>query len=302
MPNQTIIVTGSSGLVGTPLVASLQAQQDKVIRAVRRPIENPAAELRWDPASGQIDADHFEEADVVVHLAGENIAGKRWTESFKKQILDSRVEGTQLVSSAIANAQKKPHTFVCASAIGYYGDRGDEVLTEASSPGDDFLADVCVAWENACQEARDAGVRVVNLRIGVVLSRKGGALKSMLTPFKLGMGGVLGSGKQYMSWIELNDLARIIVHAVNTSQLSGPVNAVAPNAVTNREFTKALGRVLGRPTIVPMPAFAARLLFGEMADALLLASTRVAPKGLVESGFEFHDGAIDSALRAAVAN
>lgn len=296
-PNaRKVIVTGASGLVGTVLCNNLADSGWQVIRAVRRPAQSPD-EVMWNPQTGDIDKAGFEGAAAVVHLAGENIADSRWSESFKQKILHSRTQGTLLIAETLAALDAKPEVLVCASAIGFYGDRGDEVMTEASPPDDDFLADVCVQWEAACQPARDAGIRTVNTRIGVVQSPKGGALAKMLTPFKLGAGGVLGSGQQYISWIALEDVARGLQFAVETPELAGPVNLVAPNPVTNREFTKTLGRVLGRPTIFPVPAFAAKLAFGEMAEALLLASTRVAPTALEAAGFEFQHPQLEPALR-----
>lgn len=292
-----IVVTGATGLVGTQLVDALEQSGAQAIRAVRRPVKDESRELSWDPEAGKIDAARFEGVDAVVHLAGENIAGGRWSESFKRKIRDSRVKGTRLISEAIAAAKNGPRTFVCASAIGYYGSRGDETLTESSAPGDDFLAKVCQEWEEACRPARDAGVRVVNTRIGVILSTKGGALKKMLTPFKLGLGGKVGDGRQYMSWVALDDVVAAIQFALATQQASGPMNLVAPRAVTNLEFTKTLGGVLSRPTIFPMPAFAARLAFGEMADALLLSSTRVDPQALTAAGYQFRWPELEPALR-----
>jgi hypothetical protein len=238
----------------------------------------------------------------VVHLAGENIASGRWNAARKARIRDSRVEGTALLARTLAELENPPSVLVCASAIGYYGDRGDEVLTEDSIPADDFLGTVCREWEAASAPAAEAGIRVVSLRFGVILARSGGALAKMLTPFKMGAGGKVGSGQQFMSWISLDDAVRTIDHAIATSDLSGPVNAVSPNPVTNAEFTRALGGELRRPTVLPMPAFAARLAFGEMADALLLASARVQPKRLVESGFEFRHPEIAPALRAVLAS
>jgi len=297
LAGQRIVVTGASGLIGRRLVSELQQAGAQVIRAVRRPVEDQAREMFWDPDNGKIDATRLEGVDAVVHLAGENIAGHRWTESFKQKIRDSRVNGTRLVSEAIAGLAAKSQAFVCASAIGYYGDRGDETLSESSPPADDFLARACRDWEAACQPARDAGVRVVNLRTGVVLSPEGGALAKMLTPFKLGVGGRVGSGRQYMSWIALDDEVAAIQFILAQPNIGGPVNLVAPNPVTNAEFTKKLGRVLSRPTIFPMPAFAARLVFGEMADALLLASTRVVPQALTASGYQFRYPELEPALR-----
>jgi len=290
-------ITGSTGLVGTSLSAALEARGDQVRRLVRREVRDPQREIRWDPGAGQIDAAALEGIEAVVHLAGEGIADHRWTDEFKRKILDSRQLGTQTLCDALAGLQNKPRVVVSASAIGYYGDRGEESVDESSPPGQGFLAHVCKAWEAATQPARDAGIRVVNLRIGVVLSRDGGALAKMLTPFKLGAGGVIGSGRQVMSWIALDDLMGAILFALSNSSLAGPVNAVSPQPVTNREFTKTLGRVLGRPTIFPMPAFAAKLAFGEMADEMLLGGVRVEPRALAAAGFEFQYPQLEPALR-----
>jgi uncharacterized protein len=297
-----VIVTGATGLIGSHLVAALEQSGAEVLRAVRRPVKDNARELFWDPEAGKIDAAKFAGVDAVVHLAGENIAGGRWTESFKRKIRDSRVKGTRLIAETIAAATNGPRTFVCASAIGYYGNRGDEELVESSPPGDDFLAQACQEWEAACQPARSAGVRVVNMRIGVILSTEGGALKKMLTPFKLGAGGKVGDGRQYMSWVALEDVVAAIQFALATQQAAGPMNLAAPRPVTNLEFTKTLGNVLHRPTIFPMPAFAARLIFGEMADALLLSSTRVVPQALTTAGYQFRWPELEPALRHLLAN
>jgi len=294
---QTIVVTGASGMIGKPLVSAFEGAGHRVIRAVRGTVRDPKAEMAWDPATGNIDRDELIGADAIVHLAGANIAGKRWTPAYKQLLIDSRVDGTTLLSEAIASLDSKPRVLACASAIGYYGDRGDNMLDESAPSGDGFLPELCMQWERACQAARDAGIRVVNMRLGVVLSPTGGALAQMLTPFKLGVGGILGNGRQHFSWISLLDAVRAIQHVVDNDSLSGPVNLVSPQPVTNREFTKTLGKVLGRPTLLPMPAFAARLLFGEMADALLLASARVEPKSLQESQFEFQHSELEPALR-----
>ena len=294
---QTILVTGASGLIGRRLVASLEGSGRRVLRAVRRDVQDPARELRWDPERGQIDRDKLAGVEAIVHLAGANVAGKRWSPKYKQLLLDSRVDGTALVSETIAALEPKPKVLACASAIGYYGDRGNELLDESSACGGEFLPELCLQWERACQPARDAGVRVANMRIGVVLSPNGGALAKMLTPFKLGGGGIVGSGRQYFSWISQDDVVRAIEHVLANEQVTGSVNLVAPTPVTNRELTKTLGKVLSRPTIMPMPAFAARLLFGEMGESLLLASTRVAPIALVESGFDFLHPDLESALR-----
>jgi hypothetical protein len=221
----------------------------------------------------------------VVHLAGESIVG-RWTEAKKRRIRDSRVLGTRNLAEALAKAASRPQVLVCASAVGYYGNRGDELLRESSSSGSDFLSGVCREWEGASQAAADAGIRIVHTRFGLVLSRDGGALQKMLLPFRLGLGGRVGSGRQWWSWVDLQDVVGAILHVIKTN-LHGPVNFVAPNPVNNIEFTKVLGRVLSRPTIFPVPAFAARLAFGQMADELLLASQRVEPVKLKESGYQF---------------
>jgi uncharacterized protein (TIGR01777 family) len=300
-----VIVTGSTGLVGQALIRSLLAEGHEVTRLVRGDAQGFRAPgtsaVHWNPERGEIDAKELEAHAAAVHLAGEPVAEGRWDEAKKRRILESRVKGTRLIAEALAGLSQKPKALVSASAIGFYGDRGEEVLREESASGGDFLSEVCREWEKATLAASQAGIRVVHVRIGVVLSGEGGALSKMLTPFKLGVGGRIGSGRQYMSWITLEDLVRIIRRALTDEQLRGPVNAVAPNPVTNEEFTKALGRVLGRPTLLPIPAFAARLAFGEMADALLLASARVEPARLREAGFEFKHSEIEDALRDVLA-
>jgi hypothetical protein len=249
---------------------------------------NPGpTDIAWDPDSGVIEKDRLDGFDAVVHLAGDNIASERWTDSKKAKIRTSRIKGTRLLCDSLATLTNPPSVIVSASAIGYYGDRADEYLSEESTAGSGFLAEVCRDWEAACGPARDAGIRVANLRIGVVLSPAGGALKKMLAPFQMGAGGRLGSGKQYMSWICIDDVTGAIHHVLTHEQLDGPINAVAPNPVSNNQFTAALGTALIRPTIVPVPGFAAHLLLGEMADALLLSSARVNPRKLLESGYKF---------------
>jgi uncharacterized protein len=292
-----VAITGSSGLVGSALCHALEGDGHLVRPVVRRAARAEKNEIRWDPEAGTIDAAEFATVDAVVHLAGENIAARRWTTRFKLRILDSRVRGTELLCKTLAGLSSKPTVLVSASAIGYYGSRGEELLDESAAAGQDFLADVCRQWEAATHPARDADIRVVNLRIGFVLSKGGGGLAKMLTPFRLGLGGVIGNGGQYMSWIALDDLVRAIQFAVSAAALAGPANAVAPAPVTNREFTKTLGHVLGRPTIFPMPAFAARLAFGEMANELLLASARVQPRALANAGFHFEYAQLEPALR-----
>ena len=290
-----VAVTGASGLVGGALVPLLTTGGHSAVRLVRR---NPRAdgEARWDPATGAAPG-ALEGVDAIVHLAGENIAGKRWSAKQKQEIRDSRVLATRALCESLTKLSVKPKTLICASAIGYYGDRGDEQLDESSAKGTGFLAEVCDEWEAATQPAKDAGIRVVHMRFGIILSPKGGALAKMLLPFKLGGGGILGSGNQYMSWISLDDVCGAILHALTNDSLSGPVNTVAPAPVTNREYTKTLGSVLKRPTIFPMPAFAARAAFGEMADHLLLGSQRVQPKVLLDSGYRFQHTQLEDALR-----
>ena len=289
-----ILVSGSSGLVGSALLPFLASEGHAVTRLVR---SAPAqGEADWNPAAGTIDAAALEGHDVVVHLAGANI-GERWTPEHKARIKDSRVKGTRLLAEALGRLAQPPKVLVAASAIGYYGDRGDARLREDSASGSGFLAEVVREWEAATATATAKGIRVVNLRTGVVLSPRGGALAKMLLPFKLGAGGVMGSGKQHWSWIAIDDLIAIIYFAATTEALKGPVNAVSPKPVTNLEFTKTLGRVLRRPTIIPMPAFAARLALGEMADELLLSSTRVDPAKLTAAGYAFRFPELEGALR-----
>jgi uncharacterized protein (TIGR01777 family) len=292
-----VMISGSGGLIGSALVTHLNQQGDHVVRLVRRGPAVPGKEVVWGPEVGSIDARGVEGLDALVHLAGENIAARRWTAAQKARIRDSRVVGTRLLAETLARLESPPKVWICASAIGFYGDRGDDELDESSGPGTGFLADVCQAWESATVPAQQPGVRVVCLRIGVVLSAAGGALAKMLLPFKLGLGGRIGSGQQYMSWIAVDDAVRAIVHGILTDACAGPINAVAPEPASNAEFTKTLGRVLRRPTIFPMPAFAARLAFGEMADELLLASTRVRPARLSQTGFSFQFPNLEAALR-----
>jgi uncharacterized protein (TIGR01777 family) len=292
-----ILVSGSTGLVGSALVPFLTAKGHRVTRLVRARPEPGKAEVYWDPAAGRIDAASIEGLDAVVHLSGESIASGRWTAEKKARIRDSRTKGTRLLSESLAGLAKPPKVFACASAVGYYGNRGEELLKESSPPGSDFVAKVCRAWEASTEPARGKGIRVVNLRIGIVLSAAGGALAKMLPPFRMGVGGKIGDGKQYMSWIAMDDLVEIISHALKSDALAGPVNAVTPNPVTNAEFTRTLGRVLRRPIIFPMPAFAVRLAFGEMADALLLASQRVEPAKLLKTGYAFRYPELELALR-----
>ncbi len=292
-----VLVTGASGLVGSALVPFLTTGGHRVSRLVRSTPHPGQAEIPWDPQTGSIATSALEGVDAVVHLAGENIATGRWSAEKKARIHHSRVQGTRLLCDALAQLVNPPKVLVSASAIGYYGDRGAESLHEASRPGTGFLAEVCQAWEAATAPAVQRGIRVVHLRLGMVLSPAGGALAKMLLPFKIGAGGVRGSGRQYMSWMALDDAIGAMLHALLTPSVQGPVNAVSPQPLTNGEFTAILGRVLGRPTLLPLPAWAARLAFGDMADALVLASTRVEPRRLLETGYVFRYPDLDSALR-----
>lgn len=291
------LVTGASGLIGTALVQSLRRDGHEAIALVRRSPRG-AGEVEWNPLF--VNAEPFEGAVAVVHLAGESIAGGRWTAERKKRIVESRLVGTQNLAQSIVSATRRPGVLVSASAIGYYGDRGDESLTESSQSGSGFLAQVARGWEAAIEPAARAGVRVVSPRIGVVLAGHGGALPKMALPFRFGLGGRVGSGKQWMSWITLDDLVRLLVYAVTNESIRGPANAVSPQSVTNAEFTRTLARVLHRPAIFPAPAFALRLMLGEMADELLLSSQRVEPKVAMETGFRFQYPQLETALKHAL--
>jgi len=293
-----VAITGSTGLVGSEVVSVLSAAGHEAVRLVRRPPSPGEKAVRWNPAQGEVDVAGLEGFDAVIHLAGENVGSGRWTAARKTAIRDSRVNGTRLLCDALAGLARPPKTLVCASAIGYYGDRGEELLTEESSPGTGFLAEVSREWEAASGSAARKGIRVVILRIGVVLSSNGGALSRMLPLFRAGLGGVIGGGSQYLSWVALDDLPFIILHSLQCADLVGPVNAVTPHPVTNREFTRALGNALSRPTPLPVPAFALRLAVGrEMADALLLASARVLPRRLETTGYRFRFPELGEALR-----
>jgi len=293
-----ILVTGSTGLVGSALIDFLETNGHRVLRLVRRPPRNAATEIEWHPEQGRVtNQDAFEGLDAAIHLAGESVAEGRWTPEKKARIRESRVQGTTLLAGTLAKLERQPRVFASASAIGFYGNRGDEVLSEESAAGKGFLADVCREWEQATGAAERAGIRVVHLRFGIVLSSQGGALAKLLTPFKLGAGGKLGSGKQWMSWVAIDDAIAAIYKVFGADDMNGAVNIVAPNPITNAEFTETLGRVLERPTIFSVPAFAARLAFGEMADAALLASQRVMPAQLKQHDFEFQYTQLDAALR-----
>ena len=291
-----VAVTGSRGLVGSALVSFLTTGDHRVTRLVRGAPVGPD-EVAWDSGRGMADLSRLDGVDAVVHLAGENIAAGRWTPARKAEIRRSRVEGTQRLCEALARLARPPRTVVSASAVGFYGDRVAEIVTEDSAPGTGFLPDVCREWEAATEPAFRAGIRVVNLRFGMVLTPAGGALRKMLLPFRLGAGGRVGNGQQFMSWIALDDAIGAIHHCLCEESVRGPVNVAAPGPVTNADFTHTLARVLRRPAVIPFPAFAARLLFGEMADALLLAGARVIPARLQASGYRFRFPDLESALR-----
>jgi uncharacterized protein (TIGR01777 family) len=291
-----VAITGASGFVGSALVPFLKTGGHEVVRLVRR-APRAKDEARWDPEAGEIDAAALEGVDAVVNLSGENLAGGRWSEARKALLRSSRLGPTDVLARTLGGLKRKPKVLVSASAIGYYGNRGDAWVTEKDGPADDFLGRLSVDWERATAPAAEAGIRVVHPRIGVVLSPGGGALGKMLLPFRAGLGGVLGPGSQYMSWITMDDLLGVIHHLLDRDDLAGPVNAVAPEPVTNAVFTKTLGRVLGRPTVAPAPALALRLALGEMADATLLSSTRVRPERLLATGYRFRFPELAGALR-----
>lgn len=296
-----VVVSGSSGLIGTALEEALQGAGHRMI-PMSRSGSGGGDSIHWDPDSGAIDAGALEGVAAVVHLAGEGIGNKRWNDEQKAKIRESRVRGTTLLAGTLAKLAKPPKVLLSGSAVGFYGDRGDEVLTETSRPGGGFLADLCVAWEGAAAAAKDAGIRVCHLRTGIVLSGSGGALPKMLTPFKLGVGGKLGTGKQWMSWVALEDEVGAIVHLLGDDAAAGPVNLTAPNPVPNADFTKALGKALGRPAVLPAPKFGLKaILGGEMAQELLLFSQRALPTRLLDTGFTFKRPDLDDALRAALA-
>jgi uncharacterized protein (TIGR01777 family) len=292
-----VAVTGASGLVGSSLLPFLSTGGHSVVPLARGSSSSAAGDNpRWSPEAGLLDPDSIEPVDAIVHLAGEGIASGRWTQERKARIRDSRVIGTRNLVRTLGQLERPPRTLVCASAIGFYGSRGDQVLNETSSGGEGFLAETCREWEAAALEAARLGIRVVLLRFGVILTPSGGALAKMLPPFRFGGGGVLGNGRQYMSWISIDDAVGAIHQALLDESLVGPVNTVAPEPVTNREFTKTLGRVLRRPTLFPLPAPGARVLFGEMADEMLLSSARVVPAKLNQAGFAFDDPKLEPAL------
>jgi uncharacterized protein (TIGR01777 family) len=293
-----ILISGASGLVGTHLIPTLEAKGHEIFRLVRKTPKN-ANEIQWNEKTGfsEIEQPILENFDSVVHLAGDNVASENWSDEKKRRIRESRTTGTRVLVDALKKCANPPKVFVSASASGFYGDRKDEILTEESPKGEGFLPDVCDEWETEARHAEEFGARVVTPRIGVVLAKDGGALEKMLTPFKLGVGGVVGSGKQWMSWIALDDLIGIINFALENENLRGAVNTVAPNPATNEEFTKTFGKVLHRPTILPIPEFAIKLLYGEMGETLLLQGQRMIPKKLQDAGFEFQYPNLEDALK-----
>ena len=295
-----VVVTGSGGLIGSALREALEKAGHRMVPMVRSQASGGA--IQWDPDRGQIDAGGLEGVGAVVHLAGEGIGDRRWNDAHKAKVKDSRTKGTSLLAQTLAKLNKAPRVLVSGSAVGYYGDRGDEVLTESSRSGRDFLAGVCTAWEAATAPAKEAGIRVAHIRTGIVLSGRGGVLPKMLLPFKFGAGGKLGSGRQWVSWIALEDEVGAIVHLLGNDSLSGPFNLTAPNPVTNADMTKAIGAALHRPTLISAPAFALKAALGsEMAEELLLVSQRALPTRLLDSGFTFAHSELAGALRVALA-
>jgi uncharacterized protein (TIGR01777 family) len=293
-----VVISGASGLIGRALSASLRSDGHQVL-TLRRGGITDGNEIGWDPDAGRIDAPALEGVDAVVHLAGEGIGERKWTPEQKRRIRESRVRGTSVLAAAVATREHKPRVFVSASAIGYYGNRGDELLTEKSPSGDDFVSEVCRAWEAETQPAADSGVRTVKLRSGIVLAKHGGVLQRMLTPFRLGLGGKQGSGKQWMSWVALDDEIGVIRAAIDNEGIRGPVNVVAPNPVTNQEFAHTLGRVLHRPTVLPTPMLPLKIRYGrELVETLLMVSQRVEPAALGDAGFSFRYPVLEPALEA----
>ncbi len=298
MAKRRIAISGASGLIGKALLSALNPDNYELMALVRQRSTAPVQQVLWNHGQKQIEAQKLENLDTLVHLAGESIAALRWTSRKKKLIRDSRVNGTKFLCENLAKLKNPPRVLLCASAVGYYGNRGDEILSEESAPGSGFLSEVVQEWEAACRPAAEAGIRVVHMRFGMVLAAKGGALAQMLPIFRLGLGGIVGDGRQYMSWISLQDVVAGIGFLLDQPNVSGAMNFVSPHAVTNSEFTKTLGSVLKRPTIFPLPALMARLLMGEMAQELLLSSARAVPRKLIGLGFQFTYPSIGQALGA----
>jgi len=301
-----VAITGATGLIGTALSRALRDGGHRVTGITRS--APGTGQLRWSPGDGHLDPAGLRDVDAVVHLAGEkigfadwsprSIAAARWTPEIKRRIIDSRVAGTSLIARTLADHDSGPRTLVSASAIGYYGDRGDETLTEASAAGDLFMSRVCQVWESSADPARDAGVRVVHPRMGLVQTPDDGALQRSLPLFKLGLGGRFGAGRQWWSWVMLDDVIGVLVHALTDDGVSGPINVTAPDPVTNATYTRVLGRVLGRPAVLPIPEFGPRLVFGEMADELLYSSARVLPRATLASGYRFRHTDLEAGLRS----
>ena len=291
-----VVISGSSGLLGSALSSYLIKKGFTILRLVRRP-EAAENEIFWDPLKGEIDAQKLERIDAAINFSGRNIGLGRWTRKRKKELFESRINSTRLLAGTLSKLKSPPHTFLSASAIGYYGNKGVELLNEGAEPGTGFLADLCVHWEEATKPAMKAGIRVIQLRSGVVLTPDGGALAQMLPPFKMGVGGKLGNGKQYFSWIGIDDYVRAVYHLLTSNNIQSPVNVVSPEPVRNSEFTAVLAKVLRRPAFIPIPGFALKLLFGQVAEEMLLSSSRVVPQLLMGSGFEFNYPDLESALR-----
>lgn len=296
-----ILISGASGLIGTNLIPTLKAKGHEVYKLVRK-TPKAVGETQWDAAQGIAESElpKIENFDAMIHLAGDNVGEGSWTEEKKRRIRESRTIGTRVLVESLAKLQNPPKIFIGASAVGFYGNRGDEILTEESAKGEGFFPEVCAEWEAESQKAANFGARVVMPRIGIVLAKDGGALAKMLTPFKFGVGGVIGSGRQWMSWIELDDLIRLFHFALENENVDGVLNATAPNPVTNEEFTKTLGKVLNRPTIFPIPEFAIKLLFGEMGETLLLTGARVLPEKTQAAGFDFKFQNLEEAMKHAL--
>jgi len=293
----TILISGASGVIGSALIPFLTTGGHRVIRLVRRPVVNPEEEIFWDPVSGELSLENVGRIDAVLHFAGENLGNGRWTEARKKKFIESREKGTDLIAKTIASSGHSPKVMICASAIGFYGNRGDIILTEQDGSGDDFISTLCRKWEDAAYPAREKGIRTVFLRIGVVLSPIGGALHRLLMPFSLCLGGKIGSGRQYISWVDMEDVIGSVYHVLTNTGIEGPVNVVSPNPVTNMHFTKSLGRILSRPTPLPIPASVIKLGLGQMGREILLSSTRVMPEVLMKSGYCFRNSELDMALQ-----
>ncbi len=292
-------MSGSSGFIGTALSAFLRSAGHQVVPLVRRSQQTPGV-ISWDPEGGTLDATLVRDFAAIIHLAGENIAARRWSERQKRRIRESRILSTRMLSQCLAGLSSRPSVFICASAIGYYGDRGEEILREDSPQGKGFLAEVCGEWERATLPASEKGIRVITPRIGTVLGSQGGALAKMLPAFRLGLGGPIGDGKQYMSWISLKDVCAALTHCLSGGSVQGPVNLAAPEPVTNRDFARALGRILGKPAVLPLPSLILKTILGEMAQELLLSSARVEPAKLMGSGYAFKHPTLESALQDAL--